>query len=428
MRFSGTSNTGRAPGSIFLSYRRDDVPFAVGLVAASLFGAFSRERVFLDTIANRRGFFVVSRLSGALATSAVVVCVIGPAWDDDSHLRRLADAGDLVRWELETALAADIPVVPVVVDRDRELAAGLPNALAPLRHLAPTLLGKGSFTADADRLIRRLRRILDSGDDVPDPQVEQADARDPWLDADLVHLGIDAMLRHVLPLRQQSSRNLEHLVDATTALLPPGEWLLYLATGHLPGKPSGSALVVVTDQAVRIAQLRTDLTLDEHPWEARLAKVLGADLRARRRLGVLDVADVTFRVAGRALPRVEGIFADQAARLTQLVSRTRSASGKTLEPPRKWEDGRGNGRRHDWGLHQPLGVRCGCGRALGRRPAGRGPGRVDGAGKHSPRRVFRRRDRSWPRELRVRRRPVVACRHGLRVGAGGGLRGAGPCS
>jgi hypothetical protein len=75
---------------IFLSYRRDDVPFAVGLLAARLFEAFPPGDVFLDTMANRRGLFVRRRLDQALARSAVVVSVMGPVWDDERHLSRLA--------------------------------------------------------------------------------------------------------------------------------------------------------------------------------------------------------------------------------------------------------------------------------------------------------------------------------------------------
>jgi hypothetical protein len=134
-----------------------------------------------------------------------------------------------------------------------------------------------------------------------------------------VRRGIDAMLRHVLPLPQQSTRNLDHLVAATASLLEAGEWLHYAATGHLPGQPSGSALVVVTDQAVRIARLGGDLTVKER-WQSPIGEVLGAELVERRRLRMLDVADVTFRVSGRPLPRVEGIFGDQAARLAKLVT------------------------------------------------------------------------------------------------------------
>ena len=49
----------------------------------------------------------------------------------------------------------------------------------------------------------------------------------------------------------------------------------YAATGHLPGKPSGSALVVVTDQAVRIAQLCGNLRVRER-WQSPIGEVLGA--------------------------------------------------------------------------------------------------------------------------------------------------------
>jgi hypothetical protein len=307
---------------IFLSYRHDDAPFAVGLLAAMLFDRFPPDTVYLDTIANRRGLFAASRLSRALARSAAVLCVIGPEWDDEGHLRRLAEEGDFVRQELATALAQKVPVIPVFVNRDpdRKVAAGLPDGLEPLSALTPSPLRKESFVTDADALIRRLRRILDDRSDVYEPERDQQDRGDvaAVLDADLVRRGIDAMLRHVLPLPQQSSENLENLVTATATLLPPGEWLHYLVTGHLPRRPSGSTVVVVTDRALRIGQLRSDFSLAERS-EMLLGDILDADLVRRRRLGLLDVGDVSLQIKGRPPVIVKGIFGDQAARLTELV-------------------------------------------------------------------------------------------------------------
>jgi hypothetical protein len=308
---------------IFLSYRRDDVPFAVGLLAARLFEAFPPGDVFLDTMANRRGLFVRRRLGQALARSAVVVSVMGPVWDDERHLSRLAGDDDLVRWELEAALEQDLPIVPVLVDRDWPLSGELPGKLMALREFAPKALRlrRETFLGDADALVHHLAGILGYQAEAREPQLQHALAPAPsaTLDAVIVRQGIDAMLRHVLPLPQQSTRNLEHLVAATASLLKAGEWLHYAATGHLPGKPSGSALVVVTDQAVRIAQLGGNLRVAER-WQSPIGEVLGADLVERRRLRMLDVADVTFRVSGRPFPSVEGIFGDQAVRLTQLAA------------------------------------------------------------------------------------------------------------
>jgi hypothetical protein len=308
-------------GLIFLSYRRDDAPFAVGLLAAMLFDRFPPDTIFLDTIANRRGLFAASRLSRALGKSVAVLCVIGSEWDDESHVSRLADESDFVRWELETALSQDVPVIPVFVDRepDRKLAAGLPTGLEALCKLQPSRLRKESFVADAGALIRRLCRILDHAGEADESEIDR-DGGDvaAVLEVDLVRRGIDAMLRHVLPLPQQSSKNLEHVVAATAILLPPGEWLRYLATGHLPGRPSGSTLVVVTDGALRIGQLCSDFSVGEC-WEVLLGEILDADLVRRRRLGLLDVGDVTFHIKDRLPLRVEGIFGDQAARLTELV-------------------------------------------------------------------------------------------------------------
>ena len=312
---------------IFLSYRRDDVPFAVGLLAARLFEAFPPGDVFLDTMANRRGLFVRRRLRQALARSAVVVSVMGPVWDDERQKMTWMSASlETVRFfvsELirETALEQHLPMVPVLVDRDRELSGDLPGRLMALRDFAPKALRRATFLGDADVLVHHLAGITGYQGGAREPQLQHAlaSAPAPTLDAALVRRGIDAMLRHVLPLPQQSTRNLEHLVAATASLLEAGEWLHYAATGHLPGKPSGSALVVVTDQAVRIAQLGGNLTVTER-WQSPLGEVLGAGLVERRRLRMLDVADVTFRVSGRPLPRVEGIFGDQAVRLAQLVT------------------------------------------------------------------------------------------------------------
>ena len=304
---------------IFLSYRHEDVPFAVGLLAARLFEAFPPGDVFLDTMANRRGLFVRRRLRRALARSAVVVPVMGPAWDDERHLARLAADDDLVRWELETALEQHLPIVPVLVDRDRELSGELPGRLMALHEFAPKTLRRETFLGDADALARHLAGILGYQAEAREPQLQHALAPAPsaTLDAAVVRRGIDAMFRHVLPLPQQSTRNLEHLAAATASLLEPGEWWHYPATGHLPGQPPGSALVVVTDQAVRIAQLGGDLRVRER-WQSPMGEVLGADLVEYRHL-MLDVGDVTFRVSGRPLPSVEGISGKQAVRLTQLV-------------------------------------------------------------------------------------------------------------
>jgi TIR domain len=181
---------------IFLSYRRDDVPFAVGLLAARLFEAFAPGEVFLDMMANRRGLLVRPRLRRALASSAVVVSVMGPGWDDKRHLSRLAADGDLVRWELETALEQHLPIVPVRVDRDPELSGELPGRLKKLRELAPKVLRRETFLGDADALARHLAGILRYQAGAPGPQLQHAPAPAPAapLDAAIVRRGIDAML------------------------------------------------------------------------------------------------------------------------------------------------------------------------------------------------------------------------------------------
>ncbi|MBV9891343.1 MAG: toll/interleukin-1 receptor domain-containing protein [Rhizobacter sp.] len=112
---------------IFLSYRRQDSQSATGRLADDLEAHFGDERVFRDhEIAAGDDFVAAIRRS--VESSTVILAVVGPRWlasTDAEGRRRLDDAGDFVRLEIELALAARVPVVPVLVD-----GAMMPNASA----------------------------------------------------------------------------------------------------------------------------------------------------------------------------------------------------------------------------------------------------------------------------------------------------------
>jgi tetratricopeptide (TPR) repeat protein len=123
---------------IFISYRRDDARGASGRVWDWLRIGFGRERMFRDVASIGAGKWR-QKIEQALATSKACVAVIGRRWADATNLPRLQDPNDMVRHELETALAIgaqeQLTVIPLLVE-DAQLAqipmGELPQSLRPL--------------------------------------------------------------------------------------------------------------------------------------------------------------------------------------------------------------------------------------------------------------------------------------------------------
>ncbi len=99
---------------------------------------FGRERMFRDVASIGAGKWR-QKIEQALATSKACVAVIGRRWADATNLPRLQDPNDMVRHELETALASGdqelLTVIPLLVE-DAQLAqiptGELPQSLRPL--------------------------------------------------------------------------------------------------------------------------------------------------------------------------------------------------------------------------------------------------------------------------------------------------------
>ena len=104
---------------IFISYRRDDARGASGRVWDWLRIGFGREQVFRDVASIGAGKWR-HKIEQALATSKACVAVIGRRWADATNLPRLQDPNDMVRHELETALASGdqelLSVIPMLVE------------------------------------------------------------------------------------------------------------------------------------------------------------------------------------------------------------------------------------------------------------------------------------------------------------------------
>jgi tetratricopeptide (TPR) repeat protein len=148
---------------IFISYRRDDARGASGRVWDWLRIGFGRERVFRDVASIGAGKWR-QKIEQALATSKACVAVIGRRWADATNLPRLQDPNDMVRHELETALASGdqevLTVIPLLVE-DAQLAQipadQLPESLQPLLADWNVLaLSESGWDDDTRRLIEAI--------------------------------------------------------------------------------------------------------------------------------------------------------------------------------------------------------------------------------------------------------------------------------
>jgi hypothetical protein len=145
---------------IFISYRREDAVGHAGRLFDRLVEEFGRDRVVrdIDTIAAGDDFVEV--VTKKIKQSDVLLAVIGPRWltatDEEGHWR-LADENDMVRREIVTALAANIRVIPVLVQAaTMPKAKDLPGELAPLAQRNAVEIRDKGFDVDVAQLIQGL--------------------------------------------------------------------------------------------------------------------------------------------------------------------------------------------------------------------------------------------------------------------------------
>ncbi len=149
---------------VFISYRRRDSEWSAGRLADRLSGAFGSDRVFLDTASIPLGNDFVKVINERLRDAKVVLAIIGPAWLSLFAQRSVEGSSnepDFVLEELRQALASDRLVIPVLVDGAAPLnAAELPLDLKPLARLNAFFIRAGTFSADADILVRAIAETL----------------------------------------------------------------------------------------------------------------------------------------------------------------------------------------------------------------------------------------------------------------------------
>lgn len=154
---------GSRPPRVFISYRREDAPAYAGRLYDALTERFGEKNVFMDIDTIDLGTDYSEVIDRALASTDAVVAVIGRGWlgaADESGRRRLDDPDDVLRLELERALAGRHVVVPACVQGTALPAEEeLPATLAPLSRRQGIELRDTAWRDDVARLVRRLERI-----------------------------------------------------------------------------------------------------------------------------------------------------------------------------------------------------------------------------------------------------------------------------
>jgi hypothetical protein len=157
---SRPSSTPRRP-VVFISYRRADSGDVTGRIHDRLAASLGAEQVFTDVDSIPLGVDFREHVSGILGRTDCMLAVVGCDWltaADAAGKRRLDDPADLVRIEIETALARGVPVIPLLVGgAQMPTEADLP---ASLRGLAfrngMSVRPNPDFHRDVDRLERQL--------------------------------------------------------------------------------------------------------------------------------------------------------------------------------------------------------------------------------------------------------------------------------
>jgi glycerophosphoryl diester phosphodiesterase len=150
-------------GRVFISYRRQETAWPARQLYDLLVAELGANRVFKDVDNIEPGDDFVERIQWAVGSCQVLLALIGPQWltvTDASGGRRLDDATDFVRLEVETALNRDdVRVIPILVDNAKmPTPQELPKGLAALTRRQAVEINPVNF--DTRRLLRVLNDTL----------------------------------------------------------------------------------------------------------------------------------------------------------------------------------------------------------------------------------------------------------------------------
>jgi tetratricopeptide (TPR) repeat protein len=151
---------------IFISYRRSDSQDITGRLCDRLVSSFGQRSVFKDVDSIPPGVDFRKHLEDGVAHCELLLAVIGENWRTVTNAagqRRLDDASDFVRIEIEAAMERGIPVLPVLVGQaSMPDEIQLPLTLAPFAYQqAVRVRPDPDFHRDMDRLDSAIKRALE---------------------------------------------------------------------------------------------------------------------------------------------------------------------------------------------------------------------------------------------------------------------------
>jgi hypothetical protein len=154
---------------IFLSYRREDASGHAGRLfdflhyGGGLGPGFSKDQIFMDIDTVAPGVDFRHVIEQAVCACDVFIAVIGTQWlnaADARGRRRLDNAQDFVRIEIEAALARDIPVVPTLVQgAQMPTVEELPETFGAFVHRNAVELSDARWSYDVSKLVAWLKTV-----------------------------------------------------------------------------------------------------------------------------------------------------------------------------------------------------------------------------------------------------------------------------
>lgn len=156
--------------NVFICYRRDDADGYAGRIYDRLNSRFPG-RIFMDVTGIGPGADFTRVIQDRVGACHALIAVIGQEWlmkTDEKSRRRLFRDDDYVRHEIATALARNIPVIPVLV-RGAKMPTpeSLPPDLAQLSFRNAVEITDPDFDHDVGRLIQGLEYVF--GEQRPEP-------------------------------------------------------------------------------------------------------------------------------------------------------------------------------------------------------------------------------------------------------------------
>ena len=162
--------------NIFISYRRDDEPYAAGHIYERLNLHFEEDDIFFDIDTVPFGVDFREYISGIIRKCDILLVIIGDNWlEKDSRGRtRLESPSDYVRIEIELGFSSGVHVIPLLV-RNATIPgkAELPDSIADLVFQNAAEVRTGStFQGHIERLIHGIENLTRLS--VLDPRILKA--------------------------------------------------------------------------------------------------------------------------------------------------------------------------------------------------------------------------------------------------------------